>query len=358
MRAAKKQSIQEKLLKETYFNAQSPASFGGINRLAKQTQVPTRDVKKFLSQQLTYQFHKPLRYNFPRRRYMVRGINDQWQADLVEMQRYKEENQGYRYILCLIDIFSRVAYTRPLKDKTGVEVAAAMSTVFEIAKPKRLQTDQGREFYNQHVAQVLKHYKIKLFSVYSEKKAALVERFQRTLQGKLYHAFSQQGNNQWVQLLPLVTESYNATEHRMIKMRPIEVNKSNETALWLQQYKDVEKFPKPKYNIGDVVRIPKTKTPFTKGYEEKWTDELFNIHSINTKYKPELYTLKDSNGEIIQGSFYTHELQKVNHSQNRYRIEKVIRTRTFKKQKQSLVKWKGYTDPSWIASDLIHAINE
>ena len=359
--AVKRQSPPEDQLNEIYFNAQHPASFGGIKRVKNASQLPAQTVQKFLSQQWTYQFHKPIRYKFPRRRYMVRGVNEQWQADLVEMQHYSKQNRGYRYILCVIDIFSRYAYTRPLKDKTGPEVANALKDIFDTnqIKPKRLQTDQGKEFYNQYVQQLLDSYNIELFSVYSEKKAAIVERFQRTLQEKLFRAFTYHGNYYWLELLPQLTDSYNQSYHRSIKMTPKDVTEKNETKVWLNQYAQVGKNPKPKFNIGDRVRIPKHKTIFTKGYVEKWTDEIFTIHAINTKYKPELYTLKDDSNEIIKGSFYKQELQKVDNPDNLYRIEKVIRKRTLpNKQKQVLVKWKGFKDPSWIDAQQLHPINK
>lgn len=356
---ARKQSTPTKQLQDIYFNARFPASFGGIKRLMNASQQPVPIVEKFLNQQWTYQFHKPIRYKFPRRKYMVRGINEQWQVDLVEMQHFSRENNGYRYILCAIDIFSRYAYTRPLKDKSGKEVANILKDIFDSIHtlPKRIQTDQGKEFYNQHVHQLLASYNIELFSVYSEKKAAIVERFQRTLQEKLYRVFTFQGHHKWIEILPQLTEAYNQSYHRSIKMRPTDVSKQNETNVWLNQYASIEKNPIPKFKIGDRVRIPKHKTIFTKGYEEKWTDEIFTIHKINTKYKPELYTLKDDNNEIIHGSFYKQELQKVENNDKVYRIEKVLRKRTLpNKQKQILVKWKGFKDPSWINAEQLQTL--
>ncbi len=349
MRAVKKrkQSQSQTNLEEVYFNAQQPASFGGIAPLQKSSKLPKKTVQTFLNQQWTYQFHKPIRYNFPRRRYMVRGINEQWQGDLVEMQHFSRENRGHRYILCVIDIFSRFAYTRPLLSKTGPEVAAVLTSIFEIDKPKRLQTDQGLEFYNQHVRQVMNTFDIELFSVFSEKKAAIVERFQRTLKEKMYRAFTYYRHHRWLELLPQLTDAYNHSYHRSIKTTPAKVNKLNETKVWLKQYGDVQKNPQPKFKVGDRVRIPKVKTAFSKGYEEKWTDEIFTVDHINTKYKPELYTLRDDSGEVIQGSFYAQELQKVD--TELYRIEKVIRKKTLSnKQQQALVKWKGYKEPTWI----------
>lgn len=347
---------EEKLIKEIYFDALHPASFGGVNKLAKASDIDPKSVLKWLNKQWSYSLHKPTRQKFQRRKYVTRGVNEQWQADLVEMQHYSRENEGYRYILCAIDIFSRYAYARPLKSKSGPDVAAALEHIFlNATPPKYLQTDQGLEFYNQHVKRVLDEHHIELFSVYSEKKAAIVERFQRTLQEKLYRAFTYQGNYRWLELLPQLIESYNHSYHRTIKTMPANVSKKNETEVWLQQYANLNVNAKAKFSVGDRVRIPKTKTIFTKGYIAKWSDEVFIISEVNTKYNPPVYTLKDENGDVIKGSFYEQELQQVPED-NLYRIEKIMRTRTHQGKKQALVKWKGYTEPSWIDYSQVQTI--
>jgi hypothetical protein len=341
------------LLEKIYFDAQHPASFGGIEKLSRASKVNPSKVKTFLNQQWAYNLHKPTRQKFPRRKYVARGVNKQWQADLVEMQTHSQENKGHRYILFAIDIFSRYLHARPLKSKSGPDVAEAIESIFkETIPPKLLQTDQGLEFYNQHVRRILDEYDVELFSVYSEKKAAIVERVQRTIQERMYRAFTYQGNYKWLDLLPKLIESYNHSYHRSIKTMPAAVTKMNESDVWLKQYSELDTNAKPKFSIGEHVRIPKQKTLFAKGYIEKWTDEVFIIDAINTKYIPAVYTLRDNDGEIIKGSFYEQELSKVV-DHNLFRIEKVMRTRMLNKQKQALVKWKGYREPTWIAASQI-----
>ena len=343
-------AAEKKILRETYFNAQHPASFGGVQKLADATQVEPQNVQKWLSQQWTYTLHKPIRKNFQRRKYVARGINEQWQADLVEMQHHSRENHGMRYILFVIDIFSRYTYARPLKTKSGPDVALALESIINEseATPKLLQTDLGKEFYNHHVDSLLSKHNIELFSVHSDKKASLVERVQRTIKERMYRAFTYQGSYKWLDLLPQIIESYNNSYHRGLKHIPSKVNKQNETEVWLKQYSDLKKPTAHKYEIGDQVRIPKSRTIFSKGYEEKWTDELFTISEINSKYKPILYTLTDDNGETLKGSFYAEELQRVDNQEKLFRIERIIRTRMNKGKKEALVKWKGYSTPSWI----------
>lgn len=344
-------------LKKIYYDASNPASYGGIKKLSQVTNLHPEKVSKWLNQQWTYALHKKARKKFPRRKYVARGINYQWQADLIDMQKYSRENEGNRYILILVDIFSRRAYARPIKSKRGPEIAEKMESVFSDAKPKYLQTDQGLEFYNSHVKALLDKNNIELFSVYSENKAAIVERLIRTIKEKLFKIFTNKGSYRWLEALPNVIYAYNHSYHRGLKHIPSLVNKNNETDVWVKQYSDLVKGKNPKFKTGDRVRISKYKRVFEKGYLQNWTDEEFLVSNVNTKYNPVMYNLVDTDGEEIRGSFYAHELSKVDNPEKMYRIEKVLRTKTVNGRKLSLVKWVGYSRPTWINYNEIKSVN-
>ena len=102
-------------------------------------------------------------------------------------------------------------------------------------------------------------------------------------------------------------------------------------------------------HIGDQVRISKVKSVFAKGYLPNWTEEIFTIHSINQKYSPITYKLKDYHGEVIQGSFYRNEIQSIIHEEQ-YLVEKVIRNQRRGNIMWSLVKWRDYPSSmnSWV----------
>ena len=160
--------------------------------------------------------------------------------------------------------------------------------------------------------------------------------------------FTANNNNVfWDKLVNLVNE-YNNTKHSSTKMTPAEVtNKKNQAAVYFNLYGNLKPLAtKPKYNIGNKVRISKYKRAvFDKGYTPNWTEEIFVIDKVlNTN--PVTYKIKDLNNEEIKGSFYEPELLKA--EQDVFRIEKVIK-RDYKK-KQALVKWRGYPDKfnSWI----------
>lgn len=164
------------------------------------------------------EIHRDARKNFPRRKVMMYGIVETLQADLIEMQPYKRENRGHRYILLVIDIFSKMAYAKPLMDKTGVEVTRAMDQIIRMVKRqfpnhhiKNLQTDDGKEFFNSSMQQLLKKYNINHYSTYSYMKASIVERLIRTIKRHLYMQFSLHGNFKWLEILPQVIDRYNDT---------------------------------------------------------------------------------------------------------------------------------------------------
>lgn len=358
MPAVKKSRLtpkQKRKLNEIYFDASNPASYGGIQRLAKEAQVHPNLAQLWLNQQWSYALHKPVRKRFNRRRYVTRGLNHQWQMDLVDMQKYSRENNGFRYILLAMDVFSRQAYAQPLKSKQGKDVAEALERMFEMEKPRLVQTDLGLEFYNSHVGAVMEKYDIELFSVHSDYKAAMVERLIRTLKERLFRIFTKQSTYRWVDVLPDVLNAYNNSYHRGLKHIPSQVNKTNEADVWIKQYSDLVKSIKSKFKIGDLVRISKNKGIFFKGYLQNWTDEVFTISEVNTKYNPTLYKLKDSDGEEIKGSFYEYELSKSDIQE--YRIERIIRTKTEGKRKRALVKWVGYKEPTWIDYNSVHKLN-
>ena len=107
------------------------------------------DNKKSIAEEL----HRQARKNFKRRRVIMKGIDDLWQADLVEMNNYIKVNNGYRYLLTVIDTFSKKAWGEAIKNKTGEDVTKAMKNIFIRSNrtPKNLQTDDGKEFFKTYV---------------------------------------------------------------------------------------------------------------------------------------------------------------------------------------------------------------
>ena len=185
----------DEALKKLYYAPGDSGSYGGIERLyrrAKETRVPhvTRDaVRDFLGKQQAYTLHRPARRHFPRNRTYVGKIDQQWQADLADMVGLQRDNDRQRYILTVIDVFSKFAWATAVPNKDGATVTEAFRTVLERAsprKPERLHTDKGKEFFNKDFAALMKQRGINHFATDSDQKAAVVERFNRTLKTRLW----------------------------------------------------------------------------------------------------------------------------------------------------------------------------
>ena len=301
-----------------------------------------------LKEDIVNELYKPMRKKFLRRRTIIKGIDDLWQADIIDMQLYSKENRGYKYILCVICAFSKYLWLVPLKNKSAKIVAEAMQYVLNNSNhriPKNLQTHLGKEFYNQLFANLLKKYGINHYSSYTIIKCAIAERVIRTIKQNIYKMFGLQGHYKWINELNNITHKYNNTVHRTINMKPIDVKKKHEKRLLSTVYSHIKLATHKKFQVGDIVRISKQKTIFEKGYTPNWTTELFKIFRIKFGY-PTVYILKDFNDSEIKGAFYAEELQKVKHN-NAYLVEKILK----RKGNKVFVKWLGFSnkDNSWVS---------
>lgn len=295
----------------------------------------------------TYSLHRPARKKFPTRTTRAKRVDQFWQADLNELFPFEKENNGNKYILTVIDVFSRYAYARGLKNKTATSVINAFKSIFKEnngKQPKYLHTDQGKEFENKYFHEFLGK-KTKQFSVKSSVKASIVERFNRTLKERMFRYFTYSKTNQWINVLQKFVDGYNNTQHRTLKMTPNEAKlpKNRLKVFKLQEKRVVnKKVVKSKFKVGDYVRLSKKKGIFEKGFTANWTKEIFVIHKINTKYPPVMYIVKDLQDNVLEGKFYQKELQKF----DMFVIEKVIKATATK----SLVKYKNFKKPEWIAN--------
>ena len=275
------------------------------------------------------------------RRVFVNGIDKIWAADLVDMQAFSKFNRGFKYLLAVIDVFSKYGWLIPLKDKTGKSVASALKTIFKERKPEKMWVDKGKEFYNKDVKDL-----IELYSTENEEKSSVVERWIRTMKEKMWKYFTANSTNVYLNQLSSLVKEYNNTRHSSIKMTPVNASKKeNELRVWRNLYPEhLEIYDiNPKFSVGDKVRISKKKKTSEKGYTTRWTEEIFTIVEVK-RTQPPTYKITDLNGEEIKGTFYDPELQKT--SQELFRIEKLVK----RGKKKSLVKWKGYSDDfnSWV----------
>lgn len=296
--------------------------------------------------QIIEEIHKPARIHFKRRKVIIKSLNDLFQADLVEMLPYAKENQGFKYILVVINCFSKFVWMSPLKNKSGKEVTAAMDKILKQQVPNNLQTDMGKEFFNDDFKKLMHKYNINYYSVYSEKKAAIVERVNRTLKNMMWKEFNLQGSYNWIKILSKIVNLYNNTKHRTIHLKPIEVTRKNEKSILNTAYNRIKMvdLKSTKFHLGDYVRISKIRGIFDKKYMPNWSNEIFTIRKVQLT-NPITYLLKDANNGNVLGCFYQEQLQKTKYP-NDYLVEKVLK----RKGNKVLVKWLGFdnTHNSWI----------
>ena len=297
-------------LKKFYLDPKFPGSYSGAYKFYQEVKnihpkVTLKKVNEFLKSQDAYTLHKRTRK--PKfRRTLVFKPRDLWQIDLLDMQKYSKENDGYRYICVIIDCFSRYVWVKPLKNKTGKATVKALALLLMNERPKLIQADQGTEFFNRDVKRMLEAFGPKLYHTYTDKKAAIVEKVQRTLRGRLGRLFTKRGNFKWFDKIDDIVTAYNNTHHSSIKMKPADVDEEHIANIFFNSLPNLKKTIK--FSNGDRVRILIKKNQFAKEFEKSWSEEIFKIKRIQNT-NPITYLIEDLDGEDIIGGFYTEELQ-------------------------------------------------
>lgn len=359
--------VNDDFAKASYFTPSDKGALGGVERFRKseaekeERPVKPEEAREWLRSQDAYSLHKPARRKFRRNPVLVYGIDDQWQADLVDMQKFAARNEGFRYILTCIDILSKHAWAIPVRNKRAGEVRDAFDAILIDSgrTPRRIQTDKGTEFLNTEFQALLKRKEIRFFTTESELKAQVVERFNRTLQEAMRRLFRANNTRRYIDDLDGLVNSYNSRVHSSIGMAPRDVNAKNERQVWRALYADiVDGEPKePRhFKVGDQVRLSRIKGLMEKGYEQNWTEEIYVVRQCIPGEPRPLYRIKDTQGEAVQGRFYPEELQLVKKDLGgTFLVERVLDERTLKGQKQLFVKWHGWPEKfnSWVVADQV-----
>ena len=297
------------------------------------------------------ELHKRIVRKFPRRKVLVFGPNEIWAMDLMDMIAHEKQNSGFKYIYCIIDVFTKFAWIIPLKDKQATTVLNAFKKVITTSKwkPKKIWTDKGTEFYNSNMTAYLDKQKITIYSTYSESKSVVVERFNKSIKLWIWKHFTSKNTRDWVTFLPKLQTFYNNRKHSSIGMSP--QNATNPTNT--QQVFDklfgpyfsnlVEGETKPtKFKVGEYVRISRIKDTFEKGYDANWSRAVYTIREVIDS-KPTTYLLSEYDKTPIDGGFYEQELQKTTNPEF-FEVEKILQERKRKGKKEYLIKWLGYED--------------
>jgi hypothetical protein len=310
---------------------------------------------------LAKELHKVAKKKYDVRPVNVIFQNEVWAADLVDMIEWNKENKEYKYILTIIDVFTKYAWAMPLKNKTSQTITDTFSNIFKKTIPSKLWVDRGSEFYNKTFEKLLKSNDIVMYSTYSNNKSVVIERFNRTLKTYMFRLFTQNNNRNWINILDNLIKYYNDKTHSTIGMSPNDASlkKNYETVLQNtldSQPKLIKK--KPKFKINDVVRISRVKGIFEKGFHPNWSQETFEIVEVlNTN--PITYKLKDMKNEILEGSFYSEELQKTK-LKDTLLVESILKEKSVKGKKQYYVKFLGLSNKfnKWLSAEDLKELDE
>ena len=213
------------------------------------------------SLKLADELHQPIIRKFKKRKVYSCFKDNIWDVDLADMRLLTKFNKGIKYLLCVIDLFSKYAFVVPLKDKKGVSIVNAFQGILDKSgrKPNKIWVDQGSEFYNHNFKKWLANNDISMYSTYNEGKSVVAERFIRTLKNKLYKHMTAVSKNVYYDVLDDIVKKYNNTWHSTIKMKPKDVGDNNFT-----EYVEKSNEKDPKFKLGDRVRISKYKNVFAK----------------------------------------------------------------------------------------------
>ena len=228
-------------------------------------------------------YSKPPKKYYPTNKTDVYYIDDIWSLDILDLKDYgPKNNRGYRYVLVTIDNFSKFGWTTPLKNKNAQTIKDSFENILISSKrkPNLIETDRGKEFYNNIFQEFLNKNNIKLYSRNSSYGAVFAERFNRTIRDLLKKPVFEKGDGNWTDVLQTITKQYNNKTHSSTKLTPTQASLKKNEGYVYKNLLDKRKKVKPKYEIGDLVRTADLKKTFSKGDTTNWSYKMYKITEI------------------------------------------------------------------------------
>ena len=228
-------------------------------------------------------YSKPPKKNYDTNKTDVYYIDDIWSLDILDLKEYGSgNNRGYRYVLVIIDNFSKYGWTIPLKNKNAQKIKDSFENILinSKRKPNLIESDRGKEFYNNIFQDFLNKNNIKLYSRNSSYGAVFAERFNRTIRDLLKRPVFERGDAKWIDKLQSITKQYNNRVHSSTKLTPIQASMKKNEGFAYKSLIDKRKKIKPKYEIGNLVRTADLKKTFSKGDTTNWSYKLYKITEI------------------------------------------------------------------------------
>ena len=228
-------------------------------------------------------YSKPPKKFYPTNKTNVYHIDDIWSLDILDLKDYgSENNRGNRYILLVIDNFSKFGWTVALKNKNALTIKDSFENIIinSKRKPNLIETDSGKEFYNNIFQDFLIKNNIKLYSRNSSYGAVFAERFNHTIRDLLKKIVFERGDAKWIDVLPTISKQYNNRIHSSTKLTPKDASLKGNEGFVYKNLLEKRKKIKPKFQINDLVRTADLKRTFSKGDTTNWSYKLYKITEI------------------------------------------------------------------------------
>ena len=228
-------------------------------------------------------YSKPPKKYYATNKTNVYHIDDVWSLDILDLNDYgPKNNRGYRYVFVTIDNFSKYGWTVPLKNKNAQTIKDSFENILISSKrsPNLIESDRGKEFYNNFFQDFLNKNNIKHYSRNISYGAVFAERFNRTIRDLLKKIVFEKGDGKWIDILPTITKQYNNRIHSSTKLSPKDASLKKNEGYVYKNLLDKRKKIKPKYEIGDLVRTADLKKTFSKGDTTNWSCKLYKITEI------------------------------------------------------------------------------
>ena len=314
----------QRILGTARFYARIVEQYVGITR---------EDVHTFLNNQETKQLHDTVHHQKVVRPILPKAPKQIWQADLTDMNKYYVQNGQKKYLLTVIDCFSKYAYVFALANKNEQTIADKFNELFQRDKPATLQTDNGGEFKNAVVGNVCTHHNVRqVFSApYRPQSQGMIERFNQTIKRLIFAYMTENSTTRYIDVLQSLVDNYNSAVHGTTKAKPDAIHGGHLPIRPIRQrIKEVgikpileeKKILPNDINVGDHVRVAlrteadrrRKEQKKIKGYIQQYSKQIFRVRQIrqpHTFYGAREYFLNDHNGDVVQQRYYRKDLLKI-----------------------------------------------
>ena len=304
----------ESMSTNTNENISTSEDIKNIYRNVKSIPSYSSKIVKFLNSYEASSLYKPVRHKYPRRKIRAYYPYNIMMSDTINYKNIARPfNNNFKYIMVLVDVFSKRAFAWPMKSMHEFEALTAMENMIKNCEtiPDILITDRGTEYFNSKMKSFFERKNIRHYSLGGKHKASIAERFIRTLKTRLEKYFWDIKKPKWIDVLDNFIDNYNRSYHRSIKMAPVDVSLENRREVFTNLYPNNGDKIRPRLKIGDRVRLLENKTIFTKGYSRSWSLEIYKIKEVFADSEADYYKIEDSAGNVISRKKYYWELNLV-----------------------------------------------